>query len=139
VGNRVGQQRLNAARELGSRLIRDPHLRTSMPHQESGDQPVMVVAANERIQRFFARADIIELPLTIAVRHEGQLAIVFVRPVEGTGHQHDDWDNVLNVHPNITMGMMVDTLWNSGGSILVHLVEDDEDAWETDYEVVAGV
>jgi hypothetical protein len=52
-------------------------------------------------------------------------------PEEGVNH------DVLDIHPNITMGMLLDALWSQDGSFTVRLCQSDEH-WVTDYEVVAA-
>jgi hypothetical protein len=130
----VSKERLNAGREFGSRLIRDPDFATSLPVQiDTGEAAVMTVSSRERMKSFFARVDEIGLPLTVAMRHKGALMTISVRPIEVVENREDQ--PVLSVHPNITMGMMADVLWQSAGSLIVHLGEP-EDAWNADYEVV---
>jgi hypothetical protein len=134
----ISKQRLNTARDVGSKIVRDPHFRSSLAADASGERHIMVVAANERMLRFFARSEEIGLPLTVAVRHRGQLAVVHVRGVDSLVEHEHEAGTALKVHPNITMGMMVDALWDSDGSLLVHLIEPEEER-QIDYEVTAGV
>lgn len=130
---KVSAQRRRIAREVGSQLIRDAGFGASLPMQTNGDRAIMVVAPNERARSFFARAETIGLPLTIAVRWHQRLHTLHVREVEDAEHVHIE-DEAWAIAPSVTMGMVLDALRVKDGSLLLHLEEPEN--IQVDYEVV---
>jgi hypothetical protein len=113
-------------------LVGNKSARDSLTCASDGKPHVIVAVPNERIGSVFSRVGDLGGEATIAVGGPRKsLTLLAVRGIEGHCHEPDE---PLLVHPNITVKMLIDSLWQYGGSGLLHISERSFDD-DGDYEL----
>ena len=86
----------------------------------------MAVGLEDRMAAILPAIGEYGLPLVLAVRGGAQsLAVVTISESRQREHDHDS--DVLEVHPDSTVGMFIACVWRGGGSATFHVAEPSVD------------
>jgi hypothetical protein len=130
----VSEDRLQAMREVVSRLGRDPAFRESIPANPDGERPIVVATPDERMDDLLRRVVAAgKPPVTVCIRHSGSRSMLI-----GTlqrAHLGDGASAVsLPVPPSMTVGEFSSLTWTKGVTAF-HLEASKSKQEPADYEL----
>lgn len=130
-------ERFAAGRRAVSAFLHDDSLRRSLPRNVDGEAHILVALPKDSIGKVLRDLTRIGMPLTLVVDDPSDNGVRSVRvtPSGDSVHIHDE--DVFQVHPNITVRMLLDAVWDQGGSLTMH-VSEPEAVREADFEVMMG-